>query len=250
MKNNNEIIPFDFNGRNVRVIKDEDDNPWFVGKDICVVLGIKYHRDAINRLDKDECRSVRLDGIINAGNPNMTLINEVGLYTLILRSDKPQAKKFKKWVTHEVLPSIRKHGGYVHNVDLFIDTFFVSVSEEERPALKQILENNINSKKKLEEQKPAVEFFEKIMKSDASFSVSATAKILKFPGIGRNILFKILREEGLLMDSKDEFNMPYQWTINKGWFETSPKIYDSGKVYTQVFVLPKGMEAIRNILNK
>jgi anti-repressor protein len=251
MKTNNEIIPFDFKGRNVRVIKDGNDNPWFIGKDVCKILNITKYRDAIEKITKEDKKLAPLKVDTSSQIREIIIINESGLYTLILRSNKPEAKEFKRWVTHDVLPSIRKYGGYVdiNKIDMFIDTFF-TIPDEERPMLKQMMEDNIRRKKQIEEQKPKVEFYEKIMKSDASFSMGAAAKILKFPGIGRNILFKILRDEGLLMDSKEEFNLPYQWTINKEWFEVSPKIYENGGSYIQVYVLPKGMERIRDILNK
>ena len=250
MKTNNEIIPFDFKGNNVRVIKDSNDNPWFIGKDICKVLG--YKKDTSDVI-KQHCKYAKLFSSPKLGvSPNgMVIIPESDVYRLIIKSTLPSAIKFEKWIMEELLPSVRKYGGYVdiNKIDMFIDTFF-TIPEEERPMLKQMMEDNIRRKKQIETDKPKVEFYEKIMKSDASFSIGTAAKILKFPGIGRNILFKILRDEGLLMDSKEEFNLPYQWTVNKDWFEVSPKIYGNGGSYIQVYVLPKGMERIRDILNK
>lgn len=89
-----------------------DGEPWFVAADVCRVLEILNPRDATARLDEDEKNTVVLtDG--NRGNPNVTIINEAGLYTLVLGSRKPEAKAFKRWITHEVIPSIRKHGAYM-----------------------------------------------------------------------------------------------------------------------------------------
>ena len=90
----------------------KDGEPWFVAADVCRALKINNSHDAIKRLDDDEKNTVALtDG--NRGNPNKTIINEPGLYTLVLGSRKPEAKAFKRWITHEVIPSIRKHGAYM-----------------------------------------------------------------------------------------------------------------------------------------
>lgn len=93
----------------VRVLKTDDGEIWFVAKDVCDALELKNHRTSLASLDDDEKNTVHIvDG--TPGNPNVSIINESGLYSLVLRSRKPEAKKFKKWVTSEVLPSIRKHG--------------------------------------------------------------------------------------------------------------------------------------------
>lgn len=108
---NSEIQTFDFNNAPLRTLTDENGDPWFVAKDVCNVLEISNNRDAISQLDNDEKNTVVIhDGI--PGNPNRAIINEPGLYKLIMRSRKPEAKDFQRWITHEVLPSIRKHGIY------------------------------------------------------------------------------------------------------------------------------------------
>ena len=100
---------FEYNGNQVRTII-KDGHPWFVAKDVCDVLEINHHRDAVSRLDDDERGSVIVD--TPGGSQAMAAVNEPGLYGLILGSRKPEAKMFKRWITHEVLPSIRKHGLY------------------------------------------------------------------------------------------------------------------------------------------
>lgn len=107
MKN---IIPFNYNDNEIRVTQDEAGLFWWVAKDVCDVLGLDP--TALRRLDDDEKNTLRLTQGIQRGNPNVNVINEPGLYALILRSRKPEAKKFKRWVTHEVLPQIRKTGRY------------------------------------------------------------------------------------------------------------------------------------------
>lgn len=108
---NAEIQTFNFHSASVRTLTDENDEPWFVAKDVCDILGLENSRKATAELDSDEKNTVTIsDGI--PGNPNKTIISEPGLYKLIMRSRKPEAKEFQRWVTHEVLPTIRKHGIY------------------------------------------------------------------------------------------------------------------------------------------
>ena len=109
MANSTDLQVFDFNEHAVRVIM-QDGEPWWVAKDVCEILEISKYRDAITKLDDDERCPVKVDTL--NGTQEMTAISESGLYTLIIRSNKPEAKKFRRWVTHEVLPSIRKTGSY------------------------------------------------------------------------------------------------------------------------------------------
>ncbi|MGX1096533.1 BRO-N domain-containing protein [Amorphus sp. MBR-141] len=105
------VVPFDFDGQAVRTVPSDSGEPWFVLADVCRILEISKHRDAAARLDPDERGSVVVDTL--GGPQNVTIINESGLYSLILTSRKPEAKRFKRWVTSEVLPTIRKTGAYV-----------------------------------------------------------------------------------------------------------------------------------------
>ena len=108
---NTEIQTFNFNSATLRALTDENGDPWFVAKDVCDILGLNNVGQALARLDNDEKSSITLnDG--TPGTPNKAIVSESGLYSLILASRKPEAHEFKRWVTHEVLPSIRKHGIY------------------------------------------------------------------------------------------------------------------------------------------
>lgn len=108
-----EVTLFNYAGANdLRTLTDEAGEPWFVAKDVCDVLGIKDQAQSVRYLDDDEKNTLSIKQG-NRGNPMTTIINESGLYSLILRSRKPEAKAFKKWITSEVLPSIRKKGGYM-----------------------------------------------------------------------------------------------------------------------------------------
>lgn len=107
----NALIPFDFEGRAVRVVEDEAGLPWFVARDVCECLGLSNTTRALERLDDDEQALISVQGI-SRGNDQVNVVNEPGLYSLTLTSRKPEAKRFKRWVTHEVLPSLRKTGSY------------------------------------------------------------------------------------------------------------------------------------------
>ena len=98
----------------ISAITDAKGEPWWIAKEVCGVLGIARPNDALVGLDADEKQLVAISTGSSRGNPNTYIINEPGLYSLILRSRKPEAKAFKRWITHEVLPSIRKRGGYLH----------------------------------------------------------------------------------------------------------------------------------------
>ncbi|KQU12174.1 hypothetical protein ASG46_06435 [Bacillus sp. Leaf49] len=121
---------FDYKGNNVRTFM-RDEETWFVARDVCNILEIGNPSQALSRLDDDEKNTIILNEGI--GNPNKTIVNEPGLYTLILSSRKPEAKQFKRWVTHDVLPVIRKSGMYISedatreqklfNYDLLEETF-------------------------------------------------------------------------------------------------------------------------------
>jgi prophage antirepressor-like protein len=109
----NELMNFDYDERPVRVIRDETGAPWWVVVDVCEILGLVNPSVAIEGLDEDEVNTLRKgEGILGPGNPNVNVINESGLYTLIIRSKKPEAKSFRKWITSEVLPAIRMNGYY------------------------------------------------------------------------------------------------------------------------------------------
>jgi prophage antirepressor-like protein len=105
------LTKFEFKGRSVRSVT-KDGEPWFVAKDVCDTLGLTNSRQAVAALDDDEKNTVTLNDGIRRGNPNVAIVSEPGLYRLISRSDKPQAKAFLRWVTHEVLPAIRKTGSF------------------------------------------------------------------------------------------------------------------------------------------
>jgi prophage antirepressor-like protein len=107
---------------------DEDGNPWFRAKDVCRSLELENVTEAIRALDADEKGSFRItEGTSKGGNPNMLFVSEPGLYSLVFRSRKPEAKAFKRWVTHEILPAIRKHGAYLSSAK--VEEVFSAISD-------------------------------------------------------------------------------------------------------------------------
>src|SRR5699024_10710167 len=123
----NNLKVFDFEGSSVRTVFKEG-NPWWVAKDVCDVLGIKNNRDVIARLDIDEKGVDTIDTL--GGQQEVSVINESGLYNIILLSRKPEPKKFRRWITHDVLPSIRKHGLYAVDEVLANPDILIKALEE------------------------------------------------------------------------------------------------------------------------
>lgn len=121
-----------------------DGEPWFVGKDVAEILGYGNSRDAIvAHVDKEDKVVIQKSEIPTLDIPNrgLTVINESGLYSLILSSKLQSAKKFKRWVTSEVLPTIRKTGGYINNADLMVNTYFSDLSSDQKGLVRGLLTN-------------------------------------------------------------------------------------------------------------
>ena len=194
----------------IRVVEKEG-QPWFVASDICKVLDVQNATQALYRLDDDE-RS--MFNIGRQGEAN--IVNEYGLYNLILASRKPEAKKFKRWVTHEVLPSIRKNGGYIANQE--------NLTPEQIVAQALIVANNIIQEKDrlLAEQKPKVLFADAVSTSHTSILVGELAKLINQNGVDieQNRLFEWLRDNGFLIKRNgSDYNMPTQYSMDLGLFE-------------------------------
>lgn len=189
-----------------------DGSPWFVAKDVCECLDINNSRQALARLDSDEKNSVILnDG--TPGNPEKGIVNEYGLYSLVLSSRKPSAKAFKRWITHEVIPAIRKHGAYMTGETLeqalTSPDFLIRLATE----LKTEQEARRLAEQKIEADKPKVLFADSVAASHGSILVGELAKLLNQNGIdiGQNRLFNWLRENGYLICRKGtDYNMPTQ----------------------------------------
>lgn len=212
----------------------QNGEPWFVAKDVCDCLEINNSRQALNRLDSDEKNSVILnDG--TPGNPEKSTVNEYGLYTLVLSSRKPEAKQFKRWITHEVLPQIRKTGGYGQMVPQ-------SLPEALRAYSNEVEEHN-KAKALLEVQRPKVVFADAVSASNTSILVGELAKMIKqngHPNMGQNRLFEILRSEGYLISRKGtDYNMPTQRAMEMGLFEIKETAITHSDGHVSVSKTPK-----------
>lgn len=196
-----------------------NNEPWFVGKDVAVILGYSNPQKAIrDHIDEDD-RTVNESFTVNG--TAIALINESGLYSLVLSSKLPTAKKFKRWVTSEVLPSIRKHGAYMtpETLEKMVLTpdFGIRLLTE----LKAEQDKRKALEATVEEQKPHVLFSNAVSASKTTILIGALAKLLKQNGIniGQNRLFEWLRQNGFLVKRGDNRNMPTQRAMEMGLFE-------------------------------
>lgn len=217
----NEVQLFNFENHEVRSLLINSE-PWFVGKDVAEVLGYERADNAIrNHIDKED----KLMHQISASGQkrNMTIINESGLYCLVLSSKLPSAKKFKRWVTSEVLPALRKTGQY--------QVKELSGQELMAKALIEAQSVLAAKDKQIEEMKPKALFADAVATSHTSILVGELAKILKQNGIdmGQKRLFAWLRENGFLIKRKGtDYNMPTQKAMDLGLFEIKEGSYVNG----------------------
>ena len=206
----------------IRVI-DRDGEPWFIGKDIAEALGYSIPKDAL-RVHVDEEDKVLLRGgespLLNINNRGMTIINESGLYSLVMSSRLPSAKQFKRWVTSEVLPSIRKTGSY-------------SVEQRVPKTFYEALLLAAEQQKLLEEAKPKVDFVDTYVDKGVTICLMDLGKKL---GKRPRKFIELLQDEGYLMRHRN--NMPYQEYINRGLFEVRTV---TEKGLSQTVVTPKGV---------
>lgn len=216
----NEIQRFEFKGAALRTLTDENGEPWFVAKDVCDVLELSNVGQALARLDDDEKSSITLnDG--TPGNPNKAIVSESGLYALVLASRKPEAHEFKRWVTHEVLPQIRKTGGYIPTVDADDDMTIlakaVMIGQRTMEAQKRRIAEQSEHIKALE---PKARFADAVAASDGTCLIGELAKMLRQNGldIGQNRLFEILRQDGYLGKTGSNRNVPTQKAMDLGLF--------------------------------
>lgn len=193
--------------------------PWFVAVDVCKALKLTNSRMAVDRLDADEKGVNSTDTL--GGKQNMAIVSESGLYTLILGSRKPQAHDFKRWVTHDVIPSIRKHGAYmtpetIEKVLCSPDTIIKLATE---------LKGEQEKRKQLEAQaqsdRPKVIFADAVSVSESPMLIGELAKVLKQNGIeiGEKRLFEWMRRNGYLISRKGtDYNAPTQRAMEMGLF--------------------------------
>ena len=211
-----------------------DGEPWFVAKDVAMALGYAKPENAVaNHIDSEDKTSTLIQGSGSNYKSKATLINESGLYSLVLSSKLPTAKKFKHWVTAEILPSIRRTGGYIANAETMTDAEIMSKA---LLIAKQTIENReqrIHSlEAETERMKPKEIFADAVSASNSSILIGDLAKILHGNGIkiGRGRLFAWMREHGFLIKQKGtSYNMPTQRAMELGLFRVKEGSYVDGK---------------------
>ena len=198
---NNEMQRFDFRGASLRTLTDEAGEPWFVAKDVCAILEISNPSDALKRLDDDERSRFNLG---RQGETN--IVNEAGLYVLVLGSRKPEAHEFKRWVTHEVLPQIRKTGGYIptseSDSDEDIMARAVLVAQK---TIKQKNQQIASQQSRIDELQPKASAWDNFVDIDDALSVRDSAKLLSNLGrpVGQTELFEWLdRHDWIFRENK------------------------------------------------
>ena len=217
-----------------------ENEPWFVGKDVAKILGYTNPSKALSdHVDTED--KLNNETLLSLGQRGGWLINESGLYSLILSSKLPSAKKFKRWVTSEVLPAIRKTGSY--NLPDFSNPAeaaraWAKEYEEKQKALAQVTE-----------MKPKAEFYDDVTGSTDTIDIGSVAKVLNIPNMGRNKLFSFLREKKVL----NKRNEPYQEYVDKGYFrqiETSWEHNGTTHINLKTVVFQKGVDYIRQLALK
>lgn len=238
---NTDLMPFIYNDQPVRTVVI-DGEPWFVLSDLCAVLGLARSASAVSERLADEVRQTYpiLDSL--GRTQNATIVSEPGMYEVVIRSDKPEAVAFRRWITSDVLPTIRKTGGYGRQIDGASITRLELIeiarnAETERLALEA--ENK--------ELSPKAEAYEAFMDSTGFYSVGSVAKML---GRSQNWLFRELRNKGVLIAKGAMRNTPYQqymhhFVVKAHDFERSNG--DIGSSYT-TYVQPTGIDFIRRKL--
>nr|DAP35714.1 MAG TPA: repressor domain protein [Caudoviricetes sp.] len=250
----NKIQVWNYESSEIRTIQANGE-PWFVGKDVATVLGYSNPRDAINKRVDDEDKGVAKCDTLG-GIQDLTIINESGLYSLVLSSKLPNAKKFKRWVTNEVLPSIRKHGAYMTEQTLeralTSPDFLIELATQlkvEQEQRKQLETTVAAQNKQMEQDKPKVLFADSVTASSSSILIGELAKLIKQNGvdIGQRRLFEWMRVNGYLIKRKcSEYNLPTQRSMEQGLMEIketsvvhtgyttiskTPKVTGKGQVY-------------------
>lgn len=215
-----QLQTFMYDEQAVRTLFDSKGEVFFVGNDVAKLLGYSNYRNAvINHVDTEDKQRTQIE---DAGQSReMTIINESGLYSLILSSKLPTAKQFKRWVTSEVLPNIRKHGTHmtpetIEKVLADPDTIIQIATQ-----LKEERAKRMQAEVVIEQQKPQVLFAKAVETSETSILVGQLAKLLTQNGIniGQNRLFAWLRDNDYLGKKGAHYNEPTQYAVERGWFE-------------------------------
>ena len=246
----NDITIFNHLGNNIRVMTDEQGEPLFVLKDVCDALDLGNNREVVRRLDSDDVSTT--DVTDNLGrNQKTNVVTEAGLYEVIFMSRKPEAKAFKRWVTSEVLPSIRKHGMYatpttiedmIANPDMAIK--LLTTLKEERAA-------RAKAEAEVEAQRPVAALGKAIETAEGDLTPSAFGKILSktIKTMGPNKFCRWLLDNNFAFRNGQGKITPMQDAVNRGILILTERIDPAGKIRPQLLVTPAGQSYFAGILS-
>lgn len=240
-----EIQSYNFNGASLRTLTDEAGEPWFVAKDVCDILGMSNPSMAVTALDKDEVAQIDPKdylGSENRSNQAVNIVSEPGLYKLIMRSRKPEAHEFQRWVTHEVLPQIRRTGGYIPTTDADDDmTILAKAVMIGQRTMEQQKRKIAAQQTRIVELEPKARFADAVAASDGTCLVGDLAKMLRQNGmdIGQNRLFRLLQADGYLGKSGSNRNVPTQRAMDLGLFRIKETTVTHADGHTTVSRTPK-----------
>lgn len=222
----------------IRVV-ERDGEPWFVAVDICGALDIANSRDALTRIDEDEKGVVLTDTL--GGAQEVAVVNEPGLYSLVLGSRKSEARAFKRWITHDVIPAIRKTGMYATPATVEAMLANPDTMIQVLQAFKDEREQRLALETRVVADAPKVAFADAVETSTDSCLVGQLAKIIRQNGyeIGANRLFEYLRKEGYLCRAGSNRNMPTQRSMEAGWFEVKESVLENPDGSIRVVRTPK-----------
>jgi len=231
-----------------------DGKPYFPAVECAIILGYSKPHSAISRHCPHSLKrgvgvetGSRANGQVASQIVEKIFIPEGDLYRLIFRSKLPEAIRFEAFICDVVIPTIRQTGGYVGNDELFINAYLPYADEGTKSMFTATLQTIRHQNKQIEEMKPKAEFFDTVADSKDAIDIGSTAKVLNM-GIGRNKLFELLRNEGVLMSS----NQPYQTYIDRGYFRTIEQKYTkpdgTTHIYIKTLVFQRGLDYIRKIV--
>ena len=238
---NNEMQKFDFKGASLRTLTDEAGEPWFVLKDCMSILDLGNPTETVKMFDEDEFSTAEVIDSIGR-RQQAYIISEPGLYRLVMRSRKPEAKEFQRWVTHEVLPQIRKTGGYIPTTaaddDMTILAKAVMIGQRTMEAQKRKI---AEQQTRIVELEPKARFADAVAASDGTCLVGELAKMLRQNGmdIGQNRLFRLLQADGYLGKSGSNRNVPTQRAMDLGLFRIKETTVTHADGHTTVSRTPK-----------
>lgn len=255
---------FKFEGKDLTVIMEGLNKPWFIAKEVCDILGLDNVGQAVKGLDPDEKNviSITIDDRKGRGSPKRTIISEPGLYKLIQKSRKPEAKRFDRWVRHEVLPSIRKTGSYsvapqIETEIRPIPSNYIEALEAHLDSEKQMVIARADrdvarrtvaaTNQKMEVMIPKAKTYDQIHAATGLVRMTDAAKIM---GIKPHEFTNKCRDHKICYDALNKL-IPFQPYIDKGWFQVvlRPAKGDPTHTYRQTFVTPKGVHKLKELFN-